>query len=173
MSKQIPNARETIFAVSRKHLFEKGYMGLTLRQVAAQSDIAVGTIYNYFQSKDMLVASIMAEDWHVSLKDMKKNCETAITVEQGIRAIYDAIRDYVKKYEPIWCEYKGMPGGFGQYKALLRSQLSKLLAELLEHLDHKEDAELCPLLAETILACAMQTEIPYSALSQMIGRLFP
>lgn len=173
MAKQIPNAREKIFAVAKSHLFEKGYMGLTLRQVAASSGIAVGTIYNYFPGKEMLVASIMAEDWFVSLNTMKKSCKTALSVEQGIKAIYDSIKIFVIKYEPIWKEYNGMPNGFTQRQVMLRGQLSNLLVELLELLGRKEDIELCPLLAETILACAMQPDIPYSVLSKMIGRIFP
>lgn len=146
-------------------------MGLTLREIAAQSGIAVGTIYNYFKGKDMLIASIMAEDWLVFLKAMEKACTTAPAVEQGVKAIYDAIGEYVKKYEPIWKEYNEMPIGFGQRHVMLRSQLSKLLAELLERLGHK-DVRLCPLLAETVLACAMQEDIPYSMLSELISRLF-
>jgi AcrR family transcriptional regulator len=173
MAKQIPNAKKKIFTVAKKHLFEKGYVGLTLRQVATQSGMAVGTIYNYFPSKDILVASIMAEDWLASLKAMKKACTTASSAEQGVRTIYDAIEEYTKKYQPIWKEYKGMPSGFGQRHLMLRNQLSDLLAELLEDLGHKEDATLCPLLAETVLACAMHKDIPYSMLSDMIARLFP
>lgn len=173
MAKKIQNAKEKIFSVAKKHLFEKGYMGLTLRQVAAQSGIAVGTIYNYYPSKDMLVASIMAEDWLVSIEAMETACTDALTVEQGVRVIYDAITDYIQKYEPIWSEYKGIPNGFGQYKSMLRKQLSNLIARLLELLGHKEDVGLCPLLSETILTCAIQTDIPYSSLFQMINRLFP
>ncbi len=173
MAKQIPNAKEKIYSISKKYLFEKGYKGLTLRQVAAQCDIAVGTIYNYFPSKDILVASIMAEDWLVSLNAMQNACVTAPTVEQGVRAIYDAIREYANKYEPIWTEYKGMPNGFGQRHIMLRSQLSNLLVELLERFGYEDDTEPVPLLAETVLACAMQKDIPYSMLAEMTGRLYP
>lgn len=172
MPKQIPNAREIIYTIAKRDLHEKGYMGLTLREIAAQSGIAVGTIYNYFSSKDMLVASIMAEDWLFSQKNMKKSFKTALTVEEGVRVIYDAIKNFVVKYEPIWKEYKGIPNGFAQRQMMLRNQMSNLLAELLELHGYKEDIGMCPLLSETILACAMQNDIPYSVLSQMIGRLF-
>lgn len=172
MPKLISDAKEKILAVARKQLFENGYPGLALREVASQSSMAVGTIYNYFPSKDMLVASIMAQDWQLSLITMSKACEVATSVEQGVKAIYDAIREYVKLYEPIWNEYKGVAVGFGERHRMLRNQLSDQMIDLLERLGHKKESGLCPLLAETILACAMQNDIPYSVLSDMVTRLF-
>lgn len=59
MPKLIPDAKIKILSTARKQLFEKGYTGLILREVADQCAMAVGTIYNYFSSKDMLVAAIM------------------------------------------------------------------------------------------------------------------
>jgi len=172
MPKLIPDAKAKIISIAKKQLFENGYAGLTLREIADQCSLAVGTIYNYFPSKDMLVASIMAEDWHKSHKNMQKSCKTASNVEQGVRVIYKEICDYVQTYEKIWSEYKGMLNSFGQRHVMLRSQLSDLLSALLERLDRKEDMELCPLLAETVLAGAIQKDIDYSVLSRMVNRIF-
>lgn len=172
MPKLIPDAKIKILSTTRKHLFEKGYDGLILREVADQCGLAVGTIYNYFASKDMLVASIMAEDWFISIKNMSDSCKKASTVEQGVSAIYYAICEYVQTFEKLWTEYKGVVSGFGERHVLLRNQLSKLLSDLLERLGHGEDIELCPLLAETVLACAMQKDIDYPVLSKTVKRLF-
>jgi len=172
MPKLIPDATSRIISTARKHMFENGYAGLILREVADQCGLAVGTIYNYFSSKDMLVASIMAEDWLASLKKMQNSCEIASTVEQGVRSIYCEIGEYVQTYENVWKEYKGVLSSFGEHHVLLRSQLSELLSDLLERLGRKEDLELCPLLAETVLACAMQKDIDYSVLSKAVNRLF-
>ena len=43
----------------------------TASSVANGCGIGVGTVYNYFSSKDMLIASFMAEDWLIRLKRMK------------------------------------------------------------------------------------------------------
>lgn len=172
MAKHISNVRDRIFAVSKKHLFEKGYTGLTLREVAAKSGIAVGTIYNYFTSKDMLVATIMAEDWLLSINRLEEVCTSTATVEQGVRAIYQAIVGFVIKYEPIWNDYNGVPKSFTKRQVMLRRQLSDLLADLLILHGHKEDLALCHLLTETILSCAMQPDIAYEPLATLINRLF-
>lgn len=172
MPKLIPDAKNKILSVARKQLFDKGYNGLIIRGVAQQCGLAVGTIYNYFSSKDMLVASIMAEDWLTSLKEMQNNCKVAPTIEQGVKSIYCEIDKYVHTYEKIWTNYKGIPSGFGGRHLLLRTQLSELLSVLLKRHGRKEDIELCPLLAEMVLACAMQKDIDYSVLSKVVIHLF-
>ena len=70
MPKIIEGAREKILANARRRLFEKGYQHLSLREVAKESGIATGTIYNYFANKDYLIASIMLEDWVKTLDNM-------------------------------------------------------------------------------------------------------
>ncbi len=172
MPKLIPKAREHILTAAKKLLLQKGYTGLALRELASQCKVAVGTIYNYFPNKEMLVATIMAEDWLDVLEGMQKRCESAATVEGGVRAIHDGLCAFVQKYEPIWSSYNRMPSGFGQRHAMLRCQLADLLRALLGRLGH-EEAGLSPLLAETVLACAMQKDIDYSALRETVNRMFP
>ena len=51
MPKIIEGAREKILTNAKRRLFEKGYLHLSLREVAKESGIATGTIYNYFANK--------------------------------------------------------------------------------------------------------------------------
>jgi len=172
MPKLIPEAKANILAAAKKQLFERGYAGFTLREIANQSGVAVGTIYNYFSNKEMLVASIMAEDWLCALDRMRQGCRSAATVVEGVKAIYDGIVAFAQEYEPIWAEYTGVPSGFGQRHVMLRNQLSGLLSELLARLGRPKDARFCPLLAEMVLSCAMQKDIDYLSLSEATKRLF-
>ena len=68
MAKIIENLHSTILTVGKRILLEDGYEQMTLRRVAGECGIAAGTIYNYFPSKDILVATIMLEDWKVILE---------------------------------------------------------------------------------------------------------
>ena len=63
MPKIIINAREEILKEAKRQLLENGYSATTIRSVAKATGIATGTVYNYFPSKDMLLASFMMEDW--------------------------------------------------------------------------------------------------------------
>ena len=64
MPKIIPNIREQLLNEAKKQIAEQGYSKTTIRSVANACNLGVGTVYNYFESKDMLIASFMAEDWN-------------------------------------------------------------------------------------------------------------
>lgn len=79
MPKGFDNLKETIIQESRKLLSNKGYKDLNIREIAKNCDIASGTFYNYFSSKDDLILEIVREDW---------------------RQITDLIEDLKVTYEP-------------------------------------------------------------------------
>src|ERR1700683_3788553 len=53
--------RERILAASAKLFARNGWDGATTRDIAVASGIATGTLFNYFQSKEAVVAALMAE----------------------------------------------------------------------------------------------------------------
>ena len=56
MPKIIENVREQLLAEAKKQVFEHGYADTTIRSVARACGLGVGTVYNYFSSKEMLIA---------------------------------------------------------------------------------------------------------------------
>lgn len=104
MPKVIEDLRETILCNSKAMLLGQGYEKLTIRSVAATCHVAVGTIYNYFPSKDVLVASVMLEDWFRALAQMRQRSKSAETALDGLREMYDAISEFSGVYAPAWEE---------------------------------------------------------------------
>ena len=101
MPKIIEGAKEKILANAKKRLFEKGYQHLSLREVAKESGIATGTIYNYFANKDHLIANIMLEDWEIAMKKADELVTDAATVTEGILGICDALDAFYAIYAPV------------------------------------------------------------------------
>ena len=62
MPKIIENIKEQIIEEAKRQLFENGYAKTTIRSVAKACGIGVGTIYNYFPSKEMLISAFMLDD---------------------------------------------------------------------------------------------------------------
>lgn len=107
MPKQLKNIRENILQEAKAQLLRDGMDALTMRSVANACQIAVGTLYNYFSSKDMLIAAAMLEDWLVSLQSMRDKADAAESVEEGLRCIYDEIIRFREIYSVAWANYGG------------------------------------------------------------------
>lgn len=55
------NIRQSILETTRKLLVKYGYNSLTVRKIAAKTGCATGTIYLYFDNKDVLIHSLIDE----------------------------------------------------------------------------------------------------------------
>jgi AcrR family transcriptional regulator len=60
--------RQRVILTALELAAEGGYDAVQMRDVAARANVALGTIYRYFSSKDALLASAMVE-WMAELED--------------------------------------------------------------------------------------------------------
>ncbi len=56
-------SKEAILKTSRKLIQEKGWAAISIRSVAQASNISIGSIYNYFDSKSDLIAATVESVW--------------------------------------------------------------------------------------------------------------
>jgi len=174
MPKLIENAKEQILETSEKLLFEVGYKGFKIREVASRCGIATGTIFNYFAGKEMLIATIIAKDWTDCLEDIKRECALASDIASGVSSIYIGIEAFSEKYEPIWMGYSGdIIGSFGKYHLTLRGQIADILNKMLLRFEKKLDKSVVNIFAETALASAVQKDIGLTDLLRFTAMLFP
>ena len=174
MPKIIEELREKILAAARKRLLLEGYSALSLRGIAQDCSIAVGTIYNYFKDKNTLIASVMLGDWLEALEKMDRSCAQARTAAEGYVGIYTAIRDFSRIYQEVWAQFAqtgGSSGEIGQRHLMLRNQLVERIVPLLERTGHGDLADAAPILAETVLAAAVQPDIGLEQITAFIQRL--
>jgi|GEM_PF-2567121 len=85
MPKRLEITKEDILQCARRKLFEDGYSALTMRGVAGELGVAVGTLYNYFPAKDYLVASLLLEDWLKSMVRMERELAPLIERAAGVK----------------------------------------------------------------------------------------
>lgn len=62
-------SRNAILKAARKLFFRLGYDGTTVEAIAEEAQVAVGTVYNYFESKSGLILGITAMDLHGTLQE--------------------------------------------------------------------------------------------------------
>jgi AcrR family transcriptional regulator len=71
MSREIKKqaSRKLILRTAHRQLYDQGYAALTMRGVAAEADLALGTLYNYFPGKSELLAAVLMESMEQGLGD--------------------------------------------------------------------------------------------------------
>jgi AcrR family transcriptional regulator len=57
--------RKVIVEAARKVFLEKGYAKATMPQIAAEAELAAGTLYLYFPSKDALYVELLVEGYDI------------------------------------------------------------------------------------------------------------
>lgn len=172
MPKIINEVYEKVLTCAKRKMFDEGYSSLSLRSVAKECGIAVGTIYNYFENKDTLIATILLEDWKIALVKMEMGCKESNSIHDGLSCIYQAIKDFCMTYEDVWNQFNGPSTSVKSRHTLLRNQIVERVNVLLTTFGHEEDKDMSVIVAECILASATQKEISMEQFHKMMKRLF-
>lgn len=174
MPKCLPGVRSLIIETARKQVLSGGYDAMTLRSVAAECKISTGTIYNYFESKDALVATFMTEEWLDILTYVSETCIHAVSAREAIQCIYESLSSFIFRYS---CVIQGFPAANyellspNQYHDRLREQLSRLLESVIDRFSRFDNPFLCAFLSDAIIF-ETQRHCPFSAFYGVIQVYF-
>ncbi|KNF08349.1 TetR-family transcriptional regulator [Gottschalkia purinilytica] len=102
MAKQKLNCKETILNSAREIAFEKGLSNVNIRDVAKKSDIALGTVYNYFPTKGDLLASVIESFWIDARSYIYLHSDTNHDFYENIQNMYKNLSSYFYEFEKNW-----------------------------------------------------------------------
>lgn len=88
--------RAAILEAAREIFFAKGFMNATIDEIAERCGLAKGTIYLYFQSKEEIYASVMAEGMRL-LREALASLADLHPGEEGL--VENAFRVYFRFYQ--------------------------------------------------------------------------
>ena len=151
MPKILENVKEELICEAKRQIAEQGSKATTIRSVAAGCGIAVGTVYNYFSSKDMLVASFILEDWIAMLEDLKQRRHSS--PEENLFAIHNALIEFARKHASIFSDKDAVStyySVFYEKHKLLRHQLADLILPLVRESEFEAE-----FIAESMLTWTM------------------
>lgn len=130
MPKIIENLRRKLVNEAQRQVREWGYAAMTIRSVAAACGVGVGTVYNYFTSKDALVAAFMLEDWQNCIASVSAVSREQPQAGPVFRCIYDQLHLFIRRHQAVFCDetaVSSFSGSPSPYHTLLRSQLAQPL----------------------------------------------
>lgn len=168
MPKIIENLENKLIEEARRQIEQIGYSAVTIRSVAKECGVGVGTVYNYFSSKDELLASYMLTDWNCCIAAIQTMSETAQTPAPVVRCMYEQLLDYAQRNGAVFRDEtaaSAFSGSFSRYHALLRGQLSAPLRKFC-----KDDFS-AEFIAEALLVWTMAGK-EFDEIFGMIDKLF-
>ncbi len=127
MPKIIENLKQRLMDETGRQLATAGYGDTTVRSVAAACGVGIGTVYNYFHSKDALVAACLLEDWKDCMKEILAVSAGAETPEPVARCICEQLRAFSGRHAALFESARAAGaavGGTERYHAQLRERLS-------------------------------------------------
>lgn len=127
MPKIIENLPKRLQEEARRQIAESGFAAMTIRSVAKGCGVGVGTVYNYYPSKEALVAGFMLDDWKRCICAIEFSAATAEDLEPVLQVIRDQITQFLDKYDLIFGDPAASlsyTGSSSRYHAMLRTQLA-------------------------------------------------
>lgn len=153
---------------ARRQVMESGYGTMTIRSVAKGCNVGIGTVYNYYASKEALVAAFMLVDWKDCIHQITCRADTAPEPVAVLEAIYRNLSQFYLRYSPIFLDSSaasGSSGSFRQYHVLLRSQLAAPIRRFCP------DSFTAEFIAEAMLVWTVDGK-PFEEICQVVKKLF-
>jgi len=92
MRKKDDTLRNTLLEFAREIVNEQGPDALNIRALAKRANVASGTVYNYFESKDEILIAITEEYWRKALAELHNEIQ-ADTFPEQLREIYTFLQN--------------------------------------------------------------------------------
>ena len=104
MPKNLNNVREDILLVTRQLLKDTGYSSLSIRQIAAKCGVASGTVYNYYSSKNEIIAEILNNEWNLMLRRIDQSTKASIKLIAKLEIMFNELSYFMNNVHGFWIE---------------------------------------------------------------------
>ncbi|MBO4819659.1 MAG: TetR/AcrR family transcriptional regulator [Firmicutes bacterium] len=151
MPKIIENLREKLLEEAKKQIKENGYAKTTIRSIAKGCDVGTGTVYNYFPSKDMLIASFMSGDWKKCVENMKAS-ETD-DPKAMLRLVCESLESFIENHDYLLSDKDAgtsFSSAYSTYHGHMRKQVAQIIMPMCEK-NGRPDPFVSEFIAESIL----------------------
>jgi len=159
MPKIIPQVKETLISEMRNQVLNNGYSATTVRSVASACNIAVRTVYNYFDSKDKLIFEFMLSDWEECMEAIQTRIDNSKSKEEKLNYIYNGMRLFSKYHGKLFVDEEAITPYCKQYAKkhpYVLKQIGELLSPLLNDSPEKDNPFLMEFVTGTLISYAIK-----------------
>lgn len=130
MPKIIKNPKEVILKEAKEIIKVEGYKSLTMRRVSDKTDIAVGTLYNYFPTKKDLIVQLMEDYWYDYLSTIEEIDEITTDIFLKLKLIYQKLETFLETFKEFWL--KNYTSGYDEDSLKRKNIFTEILVNRLE-----------------------------------------
>ena len=175
MPKIIDNARGLLINEAKKQINENGYDNVTIRSIAKGCQMGLGTFYNYFKTKDLVVATYLLEDWQGRIDRVNEKSENASDPMVAVRELCAELREFVATNQGVFTSENAMRSFAAlvgtQHHRMFRSQIAEPIKKICEANGYENAEFLSLYVAESIIVWVSVGK-SYQELEPIISKLF-
>ena len=127
MPKIIENLESRLIEEAKRQIEESGYSAMTVRSVAKACGVGIGTVYNYFPSKEAILATYMLADWKKCIAAIGAVSTYSDNPKPVVLCIFDQLLLFARRHQTVFSDEAAaaaFAGSFSKYHGMLRSQLA-------------------------------------------------
>lgn len=176
MPKLIPDADGQIKRAARNLLLTKGYSGFSIKEIARQTGIAAGTIYQHYPNKRVLMNEVMQEDWDRILSQVDEAMATSPDISSCLVKTFDLVVEFNRSFKAVRAQYAAAHPSRNMamsHHQLIFNLFEPRIMTLLKRFGKDADAAMGDLLTEVIVSGAFNDRITSSQVELLTRRLFP
>ncbi|OPX44023.1 putative HTH-type transcriptional regulator YvdT [Ruminiclostridium hungatei] len=182
MPKNLTNVKEDILAVTRQMIKETGYSELNIRNIAARCGVATGTVYNYYSSKNQIIAEILLNEWNLMLRRVDQSTRHSAPRIDKLKIIYDELNNFMINVHGKWFQTHPVENTeemnvskLNEKRKLLRNQISEKVLALVqpaaEKKQHSREAvDISDIIAHVLISYSNE-EAEFSRLKPALAAL--
>ncbi len=155
MPKIIENLDMKIFDSAIRLFSEYGYKKVDMKMIAKETNIAVGTLYNYYSNKKNLYAEVFTKSWESTLKKvdciMDKDIDSKEKIKEIITTLYEETLKRQGIGQELIKENVFEDSVFLEIKEKLLNDIQSIIRDINNEQGIKLDDSMQKRLAQTIL----------------------
>lgn len=177
--KIIQKTKENILEDALDFIAREGLHQVTIRSLAAHSEVSVGTLYNYFGDKETLLEDIMNFYWKDAIEAITSGTKRFGTISELADSLFLLLKKYSMEFHRDFIRTRD-PGDSQQYmkrsmqQVFIALQVQVVLA--LNQLPYSEDrfgkkTDFANLVIDQVVNCLQRKENDLGSLKIMIKKL--
>ncbi|MDD4402054.1 MAG: TetR/AcrR family transcriptional regulator [Desulfitobacteriaceae bacterium] len=117
---------------ARDILYNEGYKDFSIRKIAKASGVSVGTIYNYFSTKEELLVCLMMEYWEKYYDGLEQIDREEKGIFVKIQRMSEELNAFVRTFQQVWLDFneKGISKSIQQNRQEEKNYFTRLICKV-------------------------------------------